>query len=87
MKDWKKKLERYGWIGLAVWWAVFFSSIALFYTLIEFGVQWTWLQENVGTAGSLAAAYVVTKLLMPARAVLTLALVPFVARWTGRVPA
>ncbi len=84
MKDWRARVQQYGALGLGVWFAIFFSSIAGFYVLLEAGVEWPWLRENVGSAGSLAAAYVVTKLLTPARAALTVALTPLVARFSGR---
>lgn len=84
MTDWRTRVQQYGVLGLVVWFAIFFTVMAAFYALIEVGVEWPWLHDHVGSAGSLAGAYVLTKLLTPARAALTVALTPIVARFSGR---
>ena len=77
----KSLVEEYGWIAFAVWFGLFGATLVLAATLIELGVDWPWLTEKVGSAGTWAAAYVVTKLLGPVRFAVFAAVLPFVGRW------
>ncbi len=74
-------LKEYGAIALGVYFVLFVSSIAMFYVLIELGVEVT---EPVGEVGKIGAAYAATKVLQPVRIVATLALTPLVARFIRR---
>ena len=84
MKDWRAKLERYGKLGLVVWFSIFACSIGLFTLLIKVGVDWPWLTQHTGELGPLAAGDVITKLLTIPRAALTLSVTPIIARRLGR---
>ena len=91
-------LERYGSAAFVAWFGIFFSSIALFYVLLEFGTDVTGLIETVvgwwggdpsgwtdasAGAGQLALAYLATQLVKPIRIAMFLALTPVVARFMG----
>lgn len=84
MKDWRARLERYGKLGLVVWFSIFATSIAIFTLLVKVGVDWPWLTQHTGDLGPLAAGYVITKLLTIPRAALTLSVTPVIARRLGR---
>lgn len=81
----KTLFAEYGTLGLIVWYAVFGSTLAGAAALIEFGVDWPWLEEKVGGAGTWAGAYVITKATMPARVALVAGVLPFLARWRRRL--
>ena len=91
-------LERYGSAAFVAWFGIFFSSIALFYVLLEVGTDVTGLIETVvgwwggdpsgwtdasAGAGQLALAYLATQLVKPIRIALFVALTPVVARFMG----
>jgi hypothetical protein len=80
----KRLAEEYGWIAFVVWFGVFGLTILGAATAIEFGVDWPWLTEHVGTAGTWAAAYVVAKLLGPVRFAVVATILPFIGRWRRR---
>lgn len=80
----RAQVQRYGALGLAVWFGVFFVSIGLFSALVAFGVEWPWLTEKTGALGPLAAGYLLTKLLTLPRAALVVAITPVVARRLGQ---
>lgn len=84
MKNWRARLERYGKLGLVVWFSIFALSIATFTALVSGGVDWPWLEQHTGQLGPLAAGYVITKLLTIPRAALTLSVTPLIARRLGR---
>lgn len=91
-------VERYGVAAAVAWFGIFFSSIALFYVLLELGtdvtglietmVGWwggdpeSWSGASVGV-GQLALAYLATQLVKPIRIGLFVALTPVVARLMG----
>lgn len=92
-------LERYGTAAFVTWFGIFFSSIALFWVLLEVGtdvnalvetvVGWwggdpsAWTDASAG-AGQLALAYLATQLVKPVRIGLFVALTPVVGRFMGR---
>ena len=91
-------LERYGSAAFVAWFSIFFSSIALFYVLLEVGTDVTGLIETVvgwwggdpsgwtdasAGAGQLALAYAATQLVKPLRIALFVALTPLLARFMG----
>lgn len=82
----KAELVRYGPIGLVTWFAVFGIFLIGFYSVLALGVQIPWVPASVATAGTWAAAYAVTKVLMPVRIAIVLALTPLLARLLGRSP-
>ena len=91
-------LERYGVAALVAWFSIFFSSIGLFYVLLELGtdmdslvetvVGWWggdpsgWTEASAG-AGKLGLAYLATQVVKPIRIALFVALTPVVARLMG----
>ncbi len=74
----------YGALGLVVWYVLFGLTIGGAAALIEFGVNWPWLDEQVGTAGTWVAAYAVAKVLFPVRVAAVAAVLPFAARLRRR---
>ena len=70
-------LTEYGTVAVVVYFTIFFAVLAGFWAALRFG----WRPESAaGTAGTLAAAYVATKLTQPLRIAATIALTPLVAR-------
>ena len=88
----KDLFERYGTVALGTWFAIFVSTIALFYGLISAGmdVQGTlqgWgleLDPKYLAAGKVMLAYGCAQLTKPLRILLTVAIVPPLARWLER---
>jgi len=85
----KQLVVDYGPLALWVYFGIFAIVLAGFFFAIKFG----WKTDSaVGTAGTLGAAWVATKLTQPIRIVASLALTPFVMRVTrwfktrGRLP-
>lgn len=74
-------MAEYGPIALGTYFAIFFVVLASFTGAIVFGFD---VDSAQGTAGTLAAAYVATKLTQPLRILATLALTPLVARLVRR---
>lgn len=87
----KALFAEYGVLALVLWYAVFAATLAASAALVEFGLDWPWLEEQVGGAGTWMGAYLITKATMPARVALVVALAPLVARLRvrllGRAPA
>ena len=95
-------LERYGTAALVSWFSIFFSSIALFFVLLELGTDvdalvekvvsmWGgdpsgWTEASAG-AGQLGLAYLATQLVKPIRIALFVAFTPVVARFMGTTKA
>ncbi|HCH64764.1 MAG: hypothetical protein CL927_12275 [Deltaproteobacteria bacterium] len=91
-------LERYGVAAFVAWFSIFFSSIAMFYVLIELGTDldalvasvvgvWGgdpsgWTDASAG-AGQLALAYLATQVIKPIRIALFVAFTPIVAKVMG----
>jgi hypothetical protein len=76
-KDPKKLIAEYGTTALVVYLVIFAAVLAGFWLAIRTG----WRPESTaGNAGTLAAAYVATKVTQPLRIAGTLALTPLVAR-------
>ncbi len=78
-------IEEYGTLGLVVWFSVFGLNLALAALVLELGLDWPWLESRVGSASTIAGAYIIAKLLMPARVLLVAALLPLVARLRRRL--
>ena len=79
-------LEEYGKVALFTYFAIFVLVFAGFAIAISLGVQ---VESASGTAGTLGAAYVATKLTQPIRIIATVALTPVLARLVklvGRKP-
>ena len=95
-------LERYGTAALVSWFSIFFSSIALFFVLLEVGTDvdalvekvvgsWggdpsAWTEASAG-AGQLGLAYLATQVVKPIRIALFVAFTPVVARFMGTTKA
>lgn len=80
-------LEEYGKVAVITYFAIFSLVFAGFAIAISLGVQ---VESASGTAGTLGAAYVATKLTQPIRIIATLALTPFLGRlvqWVSKKPA
>jgi len=80
-------LAEYGKVALLTYFAIFALVFAGFAIAISLGVH---VESASGTAGTLGAAYVATKLTQPIRIIATLALTPLLARlvkMVGRKPA
>lgn len=84
----KAKLKQlaldYGALALVVWFSVFGLTFVSVAALVHFGVDWPWLAEKTGGAGTLVAAYAVTKLLTPVRLAVVAAVLPWAARVRDR---
>jgi hypothetical protein len=85
----RKRLEsilaEYGTVAIVVYFAIFFATLAGFFVAIRMG----WRASSTGgQAGTLAAAWIATKLTQPVRIAVTLVLTPLLAkayeRMTGR---
>ncbi len=81
-KTFKHILTEYGAIAVVVYFAIFFAVLGAFWVAIRFG----WHPGSVaGNVGTIAAAYLATKLTQPLRIAATLVLTPAVARLYERV--
>ena len=75
-------LTEYGTVAVIVYFAIFFAVLGGFWLAIRFG----WRPSSAaGTAGTLAAAYIATKLTQPLRIAATLVVTPFVAKLYERL--
>ncbi|HEX7121627.1 MAG TPA: DUF1279 domain-containing protein [Gemmatimonadaceae bacterium] len=80
-RDLKSLLAEYGGTALAVYLAIFAAVLVSFWFAIRLG----WRPESAaGQAGTMAAAYVATKITQPLRIVATVVLTPVVAKLYGR---
>ena len=77
----KALLEEYGTIAIATYFAIFFSVLFGFAVAIQLGVK---VDSTAGAAGTLAAAWVATKLTQPVRILGTLVLTPVVGKLLHR---
>lgn len=78
----EKLLAEYGTIAVIVYFTIFFAVLAGFWLAIRLG----WRAESTaGSVGTLAAAYVATKLTQPIRIAATLVATPIVAKIYERV--
>lgn len=83
-KTLKQVMAEYGGVALAVYLVIFVVVLLGSWAAIRLG----WSPDGAaGSAGTLAAAYVVTKLTQPLRIIATLALTPLVARVHARFTA
>lgn len=73
----EKLMEEYGPTALVVYFGQFFATIAVFYVLIDQGME---TGSNLAEVGKLGAAYAATKALQPLRILVTLVLTPPIAR-------
>ena len=78
----QKLLAEYGTVALVVYFAIFFAVLGGFWLGIRFGWRPTSAAGNVGT---LAAAYIATKVTQPIRIAATLVITPIVAKLYERV--
>ena len=79
-------LEKYGKVALITYFVIFALVFGGFAIAISLGVQ---VESAAGTAGTLGAAWVATKLTQPIRILATLALTPLLGRlvkWVGKKP-
>ena len=76
-KTLNRLLSEYGAVAVVVYFAIFFAVLAGFWLAIRFGWR---THSAAGTAGTLAAAYIATKVTQPLRIAATLVLTPAVAR-------
>ena len=75
-------LAEYGTVAVIVYFVIFFGVLAGFYLAIRFG----WRPSSAaGSMGTLAAAYIATKLTQPIRIAATVVVTPFVAKLYERV--
>ena len=70
-------LAEYGKVAVFVYFTIFFAVLAGFWLAIRLGFQ---PSSTAGTAGSLAAAYIATKVTQPVRIAATLVATPVVAK-------
>ena len=78
----KAMLDEFGPVAIGTYFAIFFLVLGGFAIAIQLGVK---VDSTAGNAGTLAAAYVATKLTQPLRILATLVLTPLVAKLLGRV--
>ena len=78
----QKLITEYGTVALIVYFAIFFAVLGGFWLAIRFGWRPSSAAGNVGT---LAAAYIATKVTQPIRIAATLVVTPIVAKLCGRV--
>ena len=79
----QKIWDAYGSVAIGTYFTIFAAVFAGFALAIKFGLK---VESASATAGTLAAAYVATKLTQPLRILATLALTPLVARLLRRSP-
>jgi hypothetical protein len=73
----QKIIAEYGAIGVIVYFAIFFATWGGFWAAFRAG----WHPSSVGGgAGTVAAAYIATKLTQPLRIAATIGLTPLIAR-------
>ena len=84
---WKEMMVEYGRLAIIVYLTIFALTFASFFVLIQFGFRDSvleyfqdWLGDDAAPAGTLAMAYIVTKVLQPIRIAVTVAVVPIVGR-------
>jgi hypothetical protein len=75
-------LAEYGTVALIVYFTIFFATLGGFWLAIRFGWR---PSSTAGSVGTLAAAYIATKLTQPIRIGATLVVTPFVAKLYERV--
>lgn len=81
-KSFQQILTEYGPVAVAVYFTIFGLTLAGFWVAVRTGWQ---PASAAGDMGSLAAAYIATKVTQPLRIGATLALTPFVAQGYGRL--
>lgn len=74
-------LNEYGRVAIVIYFTIFALVLAGFAIAIRFGVQ---VDSAAGTAGTIGAAWVATKLTQPLRILATLVLTPIVAKFIER---
>lgn len=77
----KTLLEEYGPVAVVIYFSIFALVFAGFAIAISIGVP---VESAAGTAGTLGAAYVATKLTQPLRILATLLLTPVIGRLVAR---
>jgi hypothetical protein len=75
---WGQTLEEYGRVAIGTYFAIFGLVLVAFWVAIATGFR---AESAAGNSGSLAAAYLATKLTQPLRIAATLGLTPLVARF------
>lgn len=78
----KRLLEEWGKIAVITYFTIFAAVFAGFAIAIHLGVH---VESNAGTAGTIGAAYVATKLTQPLRILVTLLLTPIIGKGIERV--
>ncbi len=78
----QKLLAEYGTVAVIVYFVIFFGVLGGFWLAIRFGWR---TSSAAGTAGTLAAAYIATKLTQPIRIAATLVVTPVVAKVYERI--
>ena len=78
----KALLDEYGTVAIATYFGIFFLVLGGFTLAIKFGVK---VDSTAGTAGTLAAAWVATKLTQPLRILATLVLTPVIGKLVQRL--
>lgn len=73
----KTLLEEYGKVAVVIYFAIFGAVLGGFAIAIRLGVE---IESAAGTAGTLGAAWVATKLTQPLRILATLVLTPLVGK-------
>ena len=73
----KALFDQYGTVAIVTYFAIFFLVLGGFALAIQFGVK---VESSAGTAGTLAAAWVATKLTQPLRILGTLVLTPVIGK-------
>ena len=75
-------LAEYGTVAVIVYFTIFFAVLAGFWLGFRFG----WRPKSMaGSAGTLAAAYIATKLTQPIRIAATVVVTPIVAKLYERI--
>jgi hypothetical protein len=80
----KALAAEYGKVAVFVWFGIFVLVFAAAAIAIHFGFEF---EGAAGSAGTLGAAYIATKLTQPLRILATVALTPLVAKVVRRRPA
>jgi hypothetical protein len=75
-------LAEYGTVAVIVYFVIFFGVLGGFYLAIRFGWR---PSSTAGNVGTLAAAYIATKLTQPIRIAATVVVTPFVAKLYERL--